>query len=63
MKTDRTTKLLLAVIAAGLWLNVTAALIRPTPAKAQDAVESLIREMEIHLRWIANGNCSNRKIC
>jgi hypothetical protein len=44
---DRTTKALLAIVAAGLWTNVAIPLFHPT----------------LHLSSIANGTCTNRKIC
>lgn len=38
MHTDRTTKLLLAVIALGLWVNIGRSLFTPIPSEAQSGV-------------------------
>lgn len=52
---DKTTKLLLAAIAAGLWANVFAA-----PARAQaDPWLSIARDVSA----IANGTCGNQALC
>jgi hypothetical protein len=40
--TDRTTKVLLILIALGLWTNITLSLIRPAQANAQDSTMSSI---------------------
>lgn len=39
MKTDRTTKTLLLVIALGLWANVASGWLRPVALKAQTTVD------------------------
>ena len=36
---DKTTKIILAAIAIGLWLNAAVALFRPTPVVAQGPIE------------------------
>jgi hypothetical protein len=58
-------KILLAVIAAGLWANVAASLMRP--AHADDLDIGDIREAVSKIRndlWdIANGKCQNSKLC
>jgi hypothetical protein len=56
---DNFTKLLLALVAAGLWANVAIELIRP--AYAQDA--NLLRNIESELGKISRGTCTNSKIC
>jgi hypothetical protein len=61
MKTDRITKLLLALIAAGLWLDVASSLIRPTPTRAQDPYD--LHRIQRDLDSIARGTCLNNKIC
>jgi hypothetical protein len=58
MTMDRTTKVLLGLIAAGLWANVVAAQLRP--AFAQDVDLSTIED---DLHRIARGTCLNSKIC
>ena len=66
---DRTTKLLLALIAAGLWANVLA-----TPTSAQlsglvgaagykQDVGSLIENIDANLAKIQRGTCSNSRLC
>lgn len=56
--TDRSTKILLAVIAAGLWANVVALQVRPATADA-----SLLRSIDNHLANLTIGTCINRKLC
>jgi hypothetical protein len=57
--TDRTTKLLLAAIAVGLWLNAGAAW-HITPAQAQpDPLVGLLHDVHA----IYNGTCTNGKVC
>jgi hypothetical protein len=69
---DKTTKLLLALIALGLWANVLFPLLRPAPIAAQDfsGMEGYLGNIETTARGIANdldrierGACSNDKIC
>ena len=57
---DRTTKIILAAIALGLWANVALPLLRPTPARAADYE---VTEILNAVNNIANGVCVNRKIC
>jgi len=60
VKTDKTTKLLLALIAAGLWLNAASSLIRPTSAGAQSYE---LQKIQRDLDSIGRGTCLNNKIC
>lgn len=66
--TDRTTKILLAVIALGLWANAAIPLLLPRAAAAQD-VSSLDAHLsridhDVHnLADIEDGTCRNKKIC
>ena len=54
---DRTTKLLLAAIALGLWANVAATW---SPVSAQDwALQSILTEIQS----ISYGSCPNPTIC
>lgn len=53
---DRITKLLLAVIAGGLWANLAIPLLNPVASKAQAS-------MELYVAAIYNGTCPNHKIC
>lgn len=56
--TDKTTKILLAIIAAGLWLNAATVLIRP--ALAQDpSITNLARDFHT----VVQGQCPNQKLC
>lgn len=68
--TDRTTKLLLLVIALGLWANVSIGLLRQQRASAQDSTLSNIDTSliqighDVHsLADIEDGTCRNSKIC
>ncbi|MCP3399918.1 hypothetical protein [Bradyrhizobium sp. CCGB20] len=66
---DRSTKILLGVIAASLWANALVPSLRPAPAHAQgsdpylqridEKLERILQGMAI----IGNGTCVNRKIC
>jgi len=58
MKTDRTTRILLGLIALGLFLNVATDILRPEPVHAQN-----LSIIEADLRAIYNGICPNPKIC
>jgi hypothetical protein len=65
---DRTTKLLLAIIAAGLWANIAAWNSRIAPANAQDSnltlrMEKSLRDIDTNIAALAIGACSNRKLC
>jgi hypothetical protein len=67
---DKTTKLLLAVIALGLWANVMISLVRPQPVVAQDqtlsSIDDHLQRIESgvsSLERIARGTCTNGKIC
>jgi hypothetical protein len=57
---DRTTKILLATIAIGLWANLGFSVFRPVAAVAQSYELSGIAS---NLSSIAGGVCVNRKIC
>lgn len=58
---DRTTKLLLAAIAFGLWANAFIPILRPSPANA--TAESSLESIDRNIASLANGICSNRKMC
>jgi hypothetical protein len=60
MTTDRITKFLLGAIALGLWMNVVAQWVRPTPLSAADADSTVIMR-DVHA--IATGSCINKHIC
>ena len=67
---DRTTKILLALIATGLWANTIATLSQPKVASAQDATLTSIDshlariDHDVHnLADIEDGTCRNSKIC
>lgn len=73
MQTDKTTKLILALIALALLLNAFVPLLQPpvveattepelsAEAEMQEIVE--LRSIADTLRSIANGNCRNRILC
>lgn len=56
---DRSTKILLAAIAAGLWLNAATTLIRPAAAQDTSALRSIARD----ITSITTGICANQKLC
>ena len=58
---DRTSKILLAVIALGLWANVMMPLLKPARAEAQDA--DPLKKISDNLGLITFGICPNIKIC
>jgi len=58
---DRTSKIIFALIAAGLWANVMFSAIRP--AFAQQDYGYILRQMQRDLSSISGGLCFNRKIC
>jgi hypothetical protein len=70
---DRTSKLLLAAIALGLWVNAGIFLLRPVGAIAQGSpppvprftgvVEQLLDSIARDVQKIAVGTCANDKIC
>lgn len=47
MQTDRTTRFLLAAIAAGLWVNLLVPLFAPRPAAAQYRLRDLVTDVNI----------------
>ncbi len=65
LMTDRQTKTLLLAIALGLWANVATQWLAPKVLHAQDTsgVESYVALIYSHVSRIANGTCTNSKIC
>jgi hypothetical protein len=69
---DRTTKVLLLLIALGLWADVAERLLRPAHAAAQDFstmerylrnIESKVGDIESDVDDIEDGTCKNKKLC
>jgi len=58
---DRTSKILLALIAAGLWANFAAVFLQPARAEADYGTYLLMILNTVS--DIARGKCSNNKIC
>jgi hypothetical protein len=58
---DRTTKIILAAIAMGLWGNLFVSAFPVTPARA--GIGSDISDMAHDLHAIASGICVNGKLC
>jgi hypothetical protein len=56
-----TDKALLMIVAAGLWINIAIPLFHPTGANAQNDQE--LNKIVLHVSSIANGTCTNRRIC
>lgn len=61
MKTDKTTKALLTLIALGLWANAVGPWIAPHNVEAQS--DYLLRQIATNVNNIANGFCLNDTIC
>jgi hypothetical protein len=57
---DRTTKILLILIAAGLRANLLTSYVRSAVA---DDTSSVLRNIDSHLGSIYSGLCLNNKIC
>lgn len=57
--TDKPTKIILAILAAGIWLNAATALIRPAMAQDNPTLDRLQRDF----RSLVEGTCSNHKLC
>jgi len=62
---DKTTKLIVALIAAGLWLNAAAVMFHSSPAAAEgDALSRMtLQSMARDISSIASGTCTNPKLC
>ena len=64
MKTDRTTKILLALIAMALFVNAIVPLAQPAAVQAQSGtIEDQLSQIVNELREISMGYCRNDKIC
>ena len=62
--TDRTTKVLLALIALGLFLNAIVPFVQPAVVQAQSGrSEILLSQIFNELRQISTGYCMNNTIC
>lgn len=57
--TDKPTKIILAILAAGIWLNAATALIRPALAQENPSLTLLQRDF----RMLIQGGCANQKLC
>jgi hypothetical protein len=69
---DRTTKILLAAIALGLWANVITGQIQPAAADAWtfkkierhlDGIERHLNSIESNFSSLTSGLCLNSKLC
>lgn len=73
MKTDTVTKILLALIALGLWLNLmgwkigpgvaAAAVAQEDDAAALAHIEMMVDSIDENLEIIALGSCMNARLC
>jgi hypothetical protein len=61
MRTDKMTKSILGAIAIALWVIALNPWLRPMPVSAGE--NSDVSSIEMHLRQIATGTCTNSKIC
>lgn len=59
----RTTQIILAVLAGGLWVNAAATLLRSSPALAQVPTGLSISQIAQDITAIAAGTCTNHKLC
>jgi hypothetical protein len=61
---DRTTKILLAAIALGLWANAATTVIKPAIAQfSTSRMESLLSDIESNTGRLGRGTCTNSKLC
>jgi len=62
---DRTTKLLLATIAVGLFANAAASVTRPATADTtfENHLSNSMEAVEKAISSIARGTCKNSKLC
>jgi hypothetical protein len=58
---DRTSKIILLLIAAGLWANVLVSQVRV--ANAQEDYSDVLGSIASDVSGIASGTCTNSKIC
>ena len=61
-----TNKLVLIAIAAGLWANAIASLVRPAHADADSYLSDIahdIHNVEYDIHSLVSGGCSNSKVC
>jgi hypothetical protein len=59
MRTDRTTKILLLLIALGLWANV----LTPAVSAQNFSIPPILQEIATHVTRISNGTCRNVRLC
>jgi len=60
---DKTTKILLAAIAVGLWANIGVTVLHIRSAAADEDYGYILRSIDSNLDRIYNGTCTNSKIC
>jgi len=69
---DKTTKIILAAIALGLWANAGVSMLRPAIAQTLDQriMQNYVEKIEKNLysiaegiHIIARGDCPNKKLC
>jgi hypothetical protein len=60
MVADRTTKVLLVLIAVGIWANLATPFLRPNPTVAQ---REMFGRLSQDVGEISTGFCMNKKIC
>ncbi len=60
-----TTKILLLLIALGLWFNALNPWVRPPVASAQynPQIERSLAKIQEHVTKISQGDCWNKRIC
>jgi hypothetical protein len=58
---DRTTKILLTLIASGLWANAVAPMMRPLPANA--STSDYLQNIDFNISRLEAGTCVNGKLC
>lgn len=62
MLIDRNTKIILLLVASGLWANALGTIVKSTPAKAGDP-DPWIMSIDANITKIARGTCLNNKLC
>jgi hypothetical protein len=68
--TDRTSKILLALIALGLWANLFVPLLRPNTALAQyendhilKSIDARLASIDLNIEKLQKGTCANGRLC
>lgn len=62
MLIDRSTKIILLLIASGLWVNAIGSALKTSPAHAADS-DVWLMSIDSNIAKLARGTCTNGKLC